>query len=45
MVVLNYTINMEPFVYLVDLIVVWLNLADIQNDHGDRTTRRQIGGE
>ena len=42
MVVLNYTINMEPSIHPVDLIVVQSNLADIQNDHGDRTIMRQI---
>jgi hypothetical protein len=39
---LNYAITIEPSIHPVDLIVVRLNLADIRNDYGDRTTRRQI---
>jgi hypothetical protein len=44
MAVLHHTIKSKPAIHPVDLIIVRSNLADIQNDHGDRTSGRQIGG-
>jgi hypothetical protein len=37
MVVLHHTIDSKIAIHPVDLVVVWLNLADIQNDHDDST--------